>query len=84
MKKTFIIAAAFVFCCFFMGTAQAKNYNKNLTVTVAWPQAVTFSKKQMTRLDIMDPSYAKRLEGMMKSDSSPFSSWKKRISAAVK
>ena len=45
----------------------------------AWPEAVTFTKQQMTQLETRDPSYENRLKGLMASKTSPFSKWEKRI-----
>ena len=45
----------------------------------AWPEAITFTKQQMSQLETRDPSYENRLKGLMASKISPFSKWEKRI-----
>ena len=79
MKKLLTSIIACIFCFSIASIAHAKNY-KQIT---AWPEAVTFTKQQMTQLETRDPSYENRLKGLMASKSSPFSKWETRINNAA-
>tara|TARA_A100001515_G_scaffold141467_1_gene138504 strand:- start:465 stop:710 length:246 start_codon:yes stop_codon:yes gene_type:complete len=79
MKKLLTSIIACIFCFSIASTAHAKNYRQ----MTAWPEAVTFTKQQMTQLETRDPSYENRLKGLMASKSSPFSKWEKRINNAA-
>lgn len=53
-------------------------------LSIVWPEAVTFSKQQMTRLDGTDPSYQNRLKNIRSnSGHGPFASWKQVINSKL-
>ena len=77
MKKNIIIAIATFFIAILAQPALGNNIAE---IPTLWPEAATFSKKQMTRLDITDPSYEIRLENIRSiSKGGPFARWKKVI-----
>ena len=56
----------------------------NRELPVVWPEAVTFSKQEMTRLDITDPSYENRLKNIRSTSGlGPFASWKQVINTKL-
>ena len=80
MKSTIIIATALFFLCI----ANSVTANDDLEFRTVWPEAVTFSKFQMTRLDQVDPSYENRLKNIRSTNSSQlFGKWKSLIDAAL-
>ena len=53
-------------------------------IRTTWPGAITFSKLQMTRLDVVDPSYEIRLKNIRStSPNGPFSRWESLISQSL-
>ena len=80
MKSITIIATAVIFLCMSHTTLA----NNKLEIKTAWPEAVTFSKIQMTRLDVVDPSYEIRLKNIRAvSPKGPFSRWKSLINQSL-
>lgn len=68
---------ALMFILFADKSAAAKE--TNAAAMILWPEAVTFSKQQMTRLDRTDPSYEHKLKGIQGNPFGPFQSWEKSI-----
>ena len=79
MKKLLTSTIACIFCFCIASTVHAKNYRQ----MTAWPEAITFTKQQMSQLETRDPSYENRLKGLMASKISPFTKWEKRINNAA-
>lgn len=82
-KKTAIgIVTAVLMLCATAAYAQIGNgYYKPLA---AWSEAITFSKQQMTRLDMTDPSYENRLNNIRSIPTGGyFAAWKKRINDSL-
>ena len=77
-KNIFIGALAILFVCT-LQNAMAVETRKPVIANV-WPEAVTFSKQQMSRQDSTDPSYEYRLENiLLPSKSGLFSGWNQKI-----
>lgn len=77
MKNTIIIAVTIFLLC----GSHTTLANVDSEIRTVWPEAVTFSKPQMTRLDVVDPSYENRLKNIRRTTNadSPFRSWESVI-----
>jgi len=80
MKKTTIIISAFLFILAASNIAIA---NDTVNIKTAWPEAVIFSKQQMTRLDEKDPSYEHKLKGIQRNSFGVFYKWEKFIKSQL-
>ena len=81
MKSTIIVTVAILFLC----GSQITMANTGLEIRTVWPEAVTFSKLQMTRLDIIDPSYEARRNNIRRSTNTggPFNRWETLINQSL-
>jgi LPS O-antigen subunit length determinant protein (WzzB/FepE family) len=79
MKNTIIIISIIAATMLCTTSAIAKNTPAR-EISTAWPEAVTFSKLEMTRLDVMDPSYQNRIKNIRTmTNSGPFTRWENLI-----
>ena len=80
-KISFIILLTTTFAFTTLGDAKANPKRKNQFRSYAWPEAVVFTNKEMTNLDIVDRSYAEKIESLKGSEPmvSKFYRWLKII-----
>ena len=80
MKGTIIIITIFLALCM----SQISMADPAPNARTVWPDAVTFSKLQMTRLDVKDPSYKNRLKNIRSTGSrSIFHNWESLIDRSL-
>ena len=79
MKKSIVIGTIVILATC---TFQAAQAGEGKVAANVWPEAVTFSKQQMSRLDIIDPSYEHRLENILvPNKNGQFADWKHKINS---
>ena len=80
MKNTIIIISTVLFVLAASNIAMA---NGSVNIKTTWPEAVTFSKQQMTRLDEKDPSYEHKLKGIQRNSFGVFYKWEELIKSRL-